>query len=384
MEPANAASIGSGSTVSGIDERSERLDGPAGLSMVPSADDLNLEVLLGFQETMRQFLATQERVLQQFLHTANGRRPVAAASLPLIRQAPQSCAEGGFVLTQRLTLESDPYLADHVIDARPVLPMAMALEYVAQFAAACLPGWHAVEIRDLRLMAGVVIPDADGCEVVLRGRPIASAEAGFQSIFVELTDRRRSLGPNYRATVRLSAHSPAPATPRLSRPAGVSISGADTYTKFLFHGPRFRCVQQVCALGESGVSSMLAPSVPASFLGSRARAASAWLFDPAAVDAALQMAWVWSYMHHGGAALPTRMATVRRHGVSPVTAPLCLVQQISLSGTGDTVCYDAEFVDAQGHVRYTISAGESTKSEMLNRLVPVSPDFAREAGAGSN
>src|SRR3546814_2189297 len=47
---------------------------------------------------------------------------------------------------------SSDLLLDHRIDGRGVLPAAGAVEWMAQFVTAAWPGWHVVEMRDVRQM----------------------------------------------------------------------------------------------------------------------------------------------------------------------------------------------------------------------------------------
>src|SRR3546814_5188603 len=76
-------------------------------------------------------------------------------------------------------LASDPYLLDHRIDGRGVLPAAGAVEWMAQFVTAAWPGWHVVEMRDVRQMGGITLdPEVnDGKRsVLLRARASSHAD----------------------------------------------------------------------------------------------------------------------------------------------------------------------------------------------------------------
>lgn len=370
------------------------IDADAQQEAEASAEPLSIEALFAFQDTMRQFLQMQERVLQQFLHASNTARnarqvgtaasismpPVAAlapattaAALPLIRSSPV-LADGAFTYVHLLTAAADPYLADHTLDAMPVLPMAVALEYMAEFAAACWPGRQVIEIRDLQLLSGLAIDDA-GCEIELRTLAATPSTADLQAVSIELRDRKRRSGPNYRATVLLSATLPEPPVAATTPTATTSpMAGAQIYASFLFHGPCFQCVQQLAPLDDTGLAATVVPSSPSQLLGRQAADRSGWLFDPALIDAAPQLAWVWSFTRHDAAALPIGMTSVRRYGSAPISGPLQLIQRLSRVDD-DTLRYVAEYVDTRGYVRYAISAGASTMSARLNRLVPASPDF---------
>ena len=62
-----------------------------------------------------------------------------------------------------LTVTRDRYLDDHRVDGRPVLPFAVAMELMAEVAAATRPGADVAGLRGIRLLHGVVV-DVSGRE----------------------------------------------------------------------------------------------------------------------------------------------------------------------------------------------------------------------------
>ncbi|MGQ0620035.1 MAG: SDR family NAD(P)-dependent oxidoreductase [Panacagrimonas sp.] len=304
----------------------------------------------------------------------------SVAGFPLVRRPPRIGLGGAVTLEHRLNLADDPYLSDHIMDGKPVLPMAAALEYMAQFVAAGWPEWQVAEIRDLRLLAGLVFDAEQGSHVILRARAATHSEPGAQAVTVEIVDARRKAGPNYRATAILTQTLPAAVMPLLDCPAaGDSIEGADAYARYLFHGERLRSVARVISMGESGAHCLVLPSSPRTFLG-EASSGGAWLFDPALIDAASQMSFVWAHLRRTQGAVPSRMGVVRRFGSAPLTSPLSLVQRMKSSDTGNSLIFEAEYVDDSGRVRFSIGDGESAMSASLNRLAPSSPDYGSSPG----
>ncbi|MGQ0502938.1 MAG: SDR family NAD(P)-dependent oxidoreductase [Panacagrimonas sp.] len=307
----------------------------------------------------------------------------ASRVFPLLRRPTRIGVGGAVTLEHCLSLDEDPYLADHMMDGKPVLPMAGALEYMAQFVAAGWPGWEIAEMRDVRLLAGIVLDGEQGRDMILRAKAATHSEPGVQAVSVEIVDKRRKGGPNYRATAILVQSLPPAPSSSLELPSTPDlIEGPNVYARYLFHGPRFHAVSRITALDETGVAAALLASSPRSFLGASAQ--GSWLFDPALIDVGPQMAWVWSHVRRLQAALPTRMGVVRRFGAGPLDGPLTLVQRVQPAGPTGALTYDAEFVDRDGRVRLSISDGESTMSAALNRLVPISPDYVRASGGKPN
>ena len=66
-------------------------------------------------------------------------------------------ADGSVEMFRTLDPAHDVYLNDHRLDGKPVFPMAMALELMAEAAAAGWPDLHVIEMKELRLLRGLVL-----------------------------------------------------------------------------------------------------------------------------------------------------------------------------------------------------------------------------------
>ena len=150
------------------------------------------------------------------------------------------------VCDARLSLRTDPYLSDHRVDGMPVLPAAIALEAMAQ-AAAALAGRPLRQLTAVSMDAPVVVPAHDqDAHALIRISAVADgscvttvlrcAESGFA------TD-------HYRATFRSADDPAAAAEPLLSglpeldeMPASHSgiVDGTELYGPVCFQTGRFR------------------------------------------------------------------------------------------------------------------------------------------------
>ena len=109
-------------------------------------------------------------------------------------------------------VDAIPILRSHVIDGRPVLPMALILEWLAQGALQRNPGLMFCGIEDVRLLKGVIVRD-DQPETlrVLSGK--ATRADGLYRVPVELRGTLAS-GREFihaRGAVVLGDRLPAPA-----------------------------------------------------------------------------------------------------------------------------------------------------------------------------
>ena len=202
----------------------------------------------------------------------HGRIGVPAPPAPL-KQAPQQVTRGRFVqeaalhypaiefiADTRLSLPTDPYLADHRIDGLPVLPAVMGLEAMAQ-AASVLAGQFLRHATNVSMDAPVVIPPgpsggqavirvcalrrADSVEVVLRCDTDGFQVDHFRALF-PLPGAARSAAspPADAASTEICGGSvdgvPAPGlTPDGVAPAG-AVDGTDRYGPICFQTGRFR------------------------------------------------------------------------------------------------------------------------------------------------
>ncbi|TJY56718.1 SDR family NAD(P)-dependent oxidoreductase [Sinimarinibacterium sp. CAU 1509] len=291
--------------------------------------------------------------------------PTQASDLPLIRATSRIGPGGSMTLDHRLSLQADPYLDDHRLDGKPVMPAAGAVEWIAQFATSAWPGWMVSEVRDLRMFNGIVIDTESGRDVQLRARASSHSDPGSQAVTVEIVDAARKL-PAYRATVVLVQQLPeAPLAPNLAALDGAEpFSPQRAYAEYLFHGDRFRLVDAIDALAPAGVDAAVHRSSVAHWLGTDG---GDWLFDPGLMDVPPQLAIVWSRKHHEMTALPSAFGSIRRYRGS-AAGPLRLLMRMRPAPHEHAVIYDAWFVDADGRVVLEMLQLEGTMSAALNRL----------------
>ncbi len=293
---------------------------------------------------------------------------------PFVRRAPRVGVGGAVTLEHRLSLEADPYLIDHCMDGKPVLPAAAGLEYMAQFVAAGWPEWQVAEMLDVRALSGIVFDGNGHRDLVLRARSSTHSEAGQQAVTVEIIDPSRKAA-NYRATAVLMPRLPeAPIADQDLLVGADRMNAARAYGEFLFHGERFRLLREIEGLSGQGIDAAVSNSSPRAFLGAQAQGAS-WLFDPGMMDLPPQLAFLWARVFRDMGALPSRFGRVARYGTTPVSGPLTLRMRLKPGTHEQALIYDAQFIDASGAVRIAIADGESTMSPALNRLAPNHSEF---------
>lgn len=224
-------------------------------------------------------------------------------------------------------VRSHPHLADHVPADRPVLPLALAIEWFLRAARVRWPD-ATPAVRDLEVVRRVEL--ARDRYLVVHG---SMTDAG--TLDLELADTDGTT--HVRATAVAAAGHPVPTPSR----DGASPGTAAPYGgPVLFHGPAFQGIETV--------ESMSADLATARVRGVRALGwpQEPWHGDPAALDAGLQTALLWAAGRGDGAAfLPMAVAEATVQVPGPVGPDArCVVHGTrfdSLSADCDVTVLDA-------------------------------------------
>lgn len=293
---------------------------------------------------------------------------------PLIGFSREIAGSGGErILPLRLDASRHRYLHEHVLDGKPVLPAAVALELMAEAAKTLWPGWRVVEVREHKLLKGVELKGMDArdsarnLQVRIAPPPYGSSE-GFEvpaALESELAPGR--FIPHYRCVLRLEQLLPAPERAEREFHDDKALSTAKAYGEWLFHGPRFQVIERIDGLSPQGAGASVRSTRPAQWLADTGAEAHGWVFDPGLLDAAAQMAWLWSRAYRDESALPTRFGRVVRYREQ---FPERMHMQYTRVPTEDAsiIRGNVLFLDDGGEAVMAIEELDSVASAALNRF----------------
>jgi 8-amino-7-oxononanoate synthase len=212
-------------------------------------------------------------------------------------------------LRTHLSQQTHPYLDDHRIGERPVLPMAAAADLLV----AAARGTGAVgdddvaAVADLAVIKGVILAGGAGEVVARASAEERGTEIGEAAAELLLAGPRTATA--YRARIgRASGWLEPIALAAESRPTGLTLQ--EFYARHTFHGPRLRAVEEVIAVGAGSVEGRIRTGDDPSLT---------WLL---AVDGALQLCAYWAVVHHGRIGLPVGVGEMRLRGPIPAGARL--------------------------------------------------------------
>nr|BFE59261.1 type I polyketide synthase [Dactylosporangium thailandense] len=234
----------------------------------------------------------------------------------------------------RVALDTMPYLRDHCFFAQPddwpdpqdrfpVVPATTVMQHMMDAARQAVPGARVVAVRDARFNRWCVAAPPQDVEITVK-----PAGAGRLSvIFGGFSRSTVEVAPDYPAErPEVWRHDPATEQPP-------KISAEQMYAeRFVFHGPAFRGLTEVRAIGDAHVRGVLtAPAPPGALL-----------------DNASQLMGDWLFTTQPFGALPVGIGHARFFGPEPVagTAVDCVVRIRSV-GT-EQIVFDTQLaVDGQ-------------------------------------
>ncbi len=286
-------------------------------------------------------------------------------------------------LRRRLAVDANPFLDDHVIGGRAVLPTVCAVAWMVNAGEQIYPGYRFVRVDDYRVFKGIVFDEEgeSGSEseehvLDLKVEPVEDEESlrAEALIWSELANGRPRY--HYRAEVllRRSGFLSAPSR-ALTLPNHALISGADLYgSGVLFHGPSFQGIQEVLTMDQSGLLMRCrSPKVDWTKQGQF----PVQTFNPYVVDVQLQSLLVWSRQYLGHSGLPLRIQSGVQYRPLDFEETTYVTMEVR-SQTQRNLVADVTIQLSDGSIAADVRGAEITLSERLNALFL---DNKRRAGA---
>lgn len=324
-------------------ERSQR---PAE-SPVEPAEDFRLEALKSHFDLMREFLANQARVMEQYTalnrsgteeEEENQKRPSLRKYYPMLGKILYRNRES--LKCERLfDLAHDAFLRDHsfgghlsrydnTLTGLSLIPFTVSAEIIAE-AAHCLAAGTGVvvSLTNLRIYRWLAL---DFGQLLIRVNAerratsdVGSPDGGGDFIHVCLFEVSASGDEflSFEGDVRLAPKYSVP-----SIPSSITLTGqkpyrwsdADLYRKGMFHGPTFQAVKHIRRWGQEGIEAdmEILPHTP--FVGSRDD--SFFQSDSILLDACGQLAvfWVFELFGLNHAFFPFQVRAIHLYS-SPLT-----------------------------------------------------------------
>ena len=158
-----------------------------------------------------------------------------------------------------LCVKDYPFLADHRIDGKVVVPWAVAVELMAQTVQTAWSRWHILEIQNAQQLRGMVIEEGNTLSVRVTVAQKERAEPHLVKAMISSSDRAGL--PYYRATFLLGREPAGPPLgPSLAATTPRTLTAKVFYGQHVFHGPSFRLLHLITGLDRSGVDATIIPA----------------------------------------------------------------------------------------------------------------------------
>ena len=190
--------------------------------------------------------------------------------------------------TLSLSPQSHPFLEDHRLAGKRVLPLASAVDFLAQAFLDSLPLLPAsFEVGPLELKQGVHVETTTPVDIAVQG-PQLTLHAGGQLCYA-----CKALAP---------ASPQTPPVPSVVKGGTLPLSLEAFYAHFTFHGPRFQGIRSVEAVNENLIQGYVHSAPLREWEPHSPR--QKWAVDPLVLDASFQLVGYWAWAQHSQAGYP--------------------------------------------------------------------------------
>ncbi|NMG05894.1 SDR family NAD(P)-dependent oxidoreductase [Brasilonema sp. UFV-L1] len=303
------------------------------------------------------------------LHPANQQTAQVVIGSPLFPPpAPLNPKLQTYRIRRQLSLEANPFLLDHVIAGKPVLPATCAVSWIVDSCAELYPGYKFFSCTDFKVLKGITFNENQASEYVLDLQEIAKNDAQeiiFQAKIWKINPDKKI---NYHfsiAQVKLVRELAVPPTHEFLNIAEdniITMTGNDFYQTEkssivpLFHGTSFQELRRVlnispekitteCVLNE--ITDKQQGQFPVRFV------------NPYAIDLSTHTLWIWLQHFHQEVCLPASIQTYEQFTQIPCNTPFYVSCEVKTK-TASSIISDLIIHDRQGRVHSRMLGAKGT------------------------
>jgi NAD(P)-dependent dehydrogenase (short-subunit alcohol dehydrogenase family) len=270
-------------------------------------------------------------------------------------------------ISRRLSLESNPFLADHVIGGNAVLPTVCAVAWFINSCESLNPGYQFFAVRDYQVFKGIVFDELAPQEYIL---DLQEKSKTPESVILvgKISSQNPDGNDRFHYQAQVEMRKSLPERPRIqdfNLAPESPIAGESLYaSKVLFHGPRFQGIQRVLNISSAGLTTeCLLPSFPVEQMGQF----PVRTFNPFLADVHLQSLLIWSNAQTGSIGLPLQIAGGTQYQAVAFDE-LTYATMIVKSSTPHKLVADVISHDQEGYIFSEVVDAEITLNQKLFEL----------------
>jgi NAD(P)-dependent dehydrogenase (short-subunit alcohol dehydrogenase family) len=277
-----------------------------------------------------------------------------------------------YQISRHLSLDANPFLRDHQIGHKPVLPATCAASWLASSCEQLYPGLNFHLIEDFKVLKGIVFDETLADEYILDLEEIEKVPGQKVSFFGRIWSHGKNGHLLYHYSLNVTLLSQLPSSPIHSLPihlvadSSQIILGKDLYQDgILFHGPAFQGVKRVLSMSDTQVvMECRLPPIDACQQGQFPLQTS----NPFIYDAIVQSLLIWTQYNDHAPCLPSYLASLEQYRPIPFDET-CRVDMHIVSHTETAVVADIWVMNNAGEVYAKFNGLQGTISLALKRLI---------------
>lgn len=273
-----------------------------------------------------------------------------------------------YTIHRTLSLADNPFLGDHVVDGKAVLPMVSAMAWMANAAEQIHRGYRYFSFLNYKVLKGIVFDETLASEYVLELKETSKTDERIVLDAMIRSDANGKPRFHYSAQlILLKIIPPAPIHQPLVDPEAKAVDepGISLYENFtLFHRNSFRGVERLMTIGPKGLTMRCSlDEVPHTYQGQF----PAQSFNYFMADVGLQAIGIWARRFYDAGSLPLRAAK-GEHFMNVHFGDTFYVSMEVLSHSDTNVGAEIVLYDETGHIYMVVTDIEVTMSKRLNDL----------------
>jgi NAD(P)-dependent dehydrogenase (short-subunit alcohol dehydrogenase family) len=272
-----------------------------------------------------------------------------------------------YQISRELSLQQNPFLADHVIGGNAVLPTVFAVGWFIKICESLYPGYRFFAVKDYRVFKGIVFDDLSPKNYVMK---LDELEKDSQRINflgkIRSTDENGKQRFHYQAEIEVRKSIPErPKLELFDLTDTTSIQGSELYeSKVLFHGPGFRGVKRVLNQSPEGLTTECYTNT---YTQEEMGQFPSKGFNPVLADVHLQSLLIWAHFQKGTTGLPLQIKSGKQYqkaAPGEITFATMKVKNI----TAHKLVADVISHDQDGNIYSQVTDAEITLNERLSEL----------------
>lgn len=236
-------------------------------------------------------------------------------------------------ISRSVRLSDNPFLRDHIINGKPVLPAACAGAWMANTCQQARPGYRFFSLSDFRVLKGLVFDDGLAERYVLE---MQESELGDDeltlAVRISSTTSDHKVRYHYSGRVRLVRTTPASPSiaPLDTTSPPATLTPAAYGERGLFHGPTFQVIRRVVTVQPDSITVECQHPEPSPGTMGQFPALA---FDPVCQDAQFQSIGLWAAHVQQASAFPSRCEQFEFFAHPPTGQPFYISTTIDQNTT---------------------------------------------------